>query len=150
MPLLSEHDVLGLQIAVDETARVRDLERFRNLGRNAKDFERAHSPGAQALTERLAGDVFEYEEQHAASRGVLAYFKDFADERVIERSGGQRFALQAFASRGIGLQIIGEQLEGNLAIETGIVRPIHRGHAAATQVTDDVIRTQAVAGRQPH
>jgi hypothetical protein len=30
------------------------------------------------------------------------------------------------------------------------VRPIHRGHAAATQVTDYVVRTQAVAGRQPH
>ncbi len=56
-----------------------------------------------------------------------------ADIRVIERRGGEGFPLEAFASRGIILQLLGQELQRDMTAQLQVLGLVDDAHAAATQ-----------------
>ena len=91
--LLDEHDVLGLEIAVHDVARVRARERRGDL---ARDVERAPSverPARDLGAQALALDVLEHEEERAVLE--LAEVGGGRDVRVLDVRRGHRLALEA-------------------------------------------------------
>src|SRR5262245_17384703 len=81
---------------------------------------------------------------------MLADFEDLADERVIQRSGVDGLAAQSFARDRIGSELVGHDLECNVPIEARVAPSIHGPHATTTDVTENLIRAEAVAAGQPH
>ena len=94
VPLLGQHDVGGLQIAVQKPAGMGFLERLGDLSGHAQRLGERQSAVLQPAMQRLAGDVLHHQEQRVA---VFADLEDLADVRVIERGHGHRLAAQTLA-----------------------------------------------------
>ena len=149
--VLSQHDVLGLQVPMEEASVVSDLKGLRYLGRHAQRFRRGDPARGQPRPQRLAGDVLEDEEQRAGLAGrILADLEDLADERVIERGGRGGLAAHARARVGIGGEIVAQYLERDMAIEAWVACPVHDSHAPGPQRIQYFVRTEPVAAGQPH
>ena len=58
VPVRPQHDVLRLDVAVDNAGFVGGGERTRHLDRDVDGFTQLHSPARQTLTQRLAFDQF--------------------------------------------------------------------------------------------
>jgi hypothetical protein len=69
---------------------------------------------------------------------------------VVEGRDRPRLTLEALAQLRIRRQRLGENLDGDGAIEPGIARPIHFAHSTGTDGGEDFIRTEANAGFQAH
>ena len=89
---LRDHDVARLQVAMDEPAPMRPIERVRDLDTQPQHLVRSERPARQARRHRLALDLLEHQEVDAVlSPDVVQR----ADVRMIERGDGARFTLEA-------------------------------------------------------
>ena len=87
-----DHDVLGLEIAMDDSELVRRGQRVGNLHRDVRGARCRN--GAEALDcrgERLALDVFHRQVQYAVA---LAEVVDLRDVRVIDATGVRRLTIE--------------------------------------------------------
>lgn len=75
---------------------------------------------------------------------------DGTDMRVVE--GGQELclALEALETVGVLREDIGQDLEGDIAIEPGVTGAVHDAHAARPQGGLDFVRADAGAGGERH
>jgi hypothetical protein len=60
---------------------------------------------------------------------VFADFMDGADVRVIQGRSSLRFALEAAQSLRVWRKTVGQELQGNEAVELGVLRFIDHTHA---------------------
>jgi hypothetical protein len=58
---------------------------------------------------------------------------------MVQRRGGLGFAAESFQGLAILSEIVGKKLQGNEAIEAGILGLVHHTHTAATQHLDDAV-----------
>src|SRR6266550_212340 len=58
IPVRPEHDVLRLDVTMDDSRLMRGSERTRHLDRDVNGFTDLHPPAHQTLTQRLALDQF--------------------------------------------------------------------------------------------
>ena len=97
--LLVDQDVLGLDVAVDDVARVRGAERARDLDRVGHRLgDRQAAAAADALLERLALDVLE---DDVGAAVVLARVDHADDVRVRELGDRARLAAEALELVGV-------------------------------------------------
>src|SRR5438034_9592154 len=54
------------------------------------------------------------------------------------------------AALGIGGEDVGQDLDGDVATELGVVRPVHLAHAARADRRDDFVRAETGAGSDGH
>ena len=87
--VLADHHVLGLDVAMDEPALVRRLERARDVDEPAQRRGERQLGAADELAERRPDHVFHREVEAA---GGLADVEDRDDVRVAERGDGARLA----------------------------------------------------------
>jgi hypothetical protein len=101
------------------------LERFGDLLRHRQRFVRVHRPARQPL-----GEVITLDQLH----DERAFFEavDVRDVGMIERRQDFRFALESRQPLAIVGDISGQDLEGDLALQLRIPRPIHLAHSAGT------------------
>ena len=137
-----QHDVRGLQIAVYDAVPVRLLERLGHLGPEGDDLPELEAAAFQPRLERLPDDVLH---RDAGAAICLGHLVDLANKGVVERGGRLRLALEPLARLRIALQRLGQELEGDLALELGVVGEKHLAHAAFAEGADD-----AIAGRGAH
>jgi hypothetical protein len=69
---------------------------------------------------------------------------------MVERGERLRFTLESGGSFGVGDEQVGQNLDGHVAIEFRIARPVHFSHAAAANEREDFIGAKSGARRQPH
>jgi hypothetical protein len=140
-------NVRGLQVAVHDARLMRGFERVGHLAREDDHLGRADRPVPEARGEILAFYQFHHD---GAASGLLLHPKNLRDVRVVE--GGERagLALESREALGVGGQRFGQHLDGDVAGEAGISRPIHLAHAAGTQDGDDFIGAQSCPGGQRH
>src|SRR5215510_13703594 len=68
---------------------------------------------------------------------------------MIQRGEDLRFALEAGEALDVRGEGIRQHLQRDIAIQLGIVRPIHLAHAAFAEFGEDLIRSKALADHHP-
>ena len=137
VPIGPDHDVVGLDVAVDDLRGVRDGERFGDLTRDADGaFER----------KTVGGELAERPSLHELHRDVAvgphrAGFVDGDDVGMVQRRGKRRLPQQplerVFLGAGVGHERAPDDFQGDVAAEPRVVRPIHLSHAPCTELVED-------------
>ena len=136
LPALGDEDVRGLDVAVDDALRVRGVEGVCNLDREIeRDFERQR-PVVDPVLQRLAVEELHRDERLALG---LVDVVHRADVRVVERRGRARFALEALERTGLARQFVGQELQGDRAIEPHVLGLVDDAHAATAEAFRDLV-----------
>ena len=137
-----DQHVGGLDVAVDEPARMGGVERSGDL---AQQLRRRGRRQRAALDHQLA-QVRAVDPAHRDEEALvlLARLVDGDHVRMLERGGHARLAHEARAELRIARQLGRDQLEGHRALETLLHGPVDDSHA--TSAGDGL---DAVAGEEP-
>jgi hypothetical protein len=135
-----DHDVPGLQVAVDDAALVRDLERRRHLRCDLKRLVHGERRAREASAQRLALDALQHQ-HHRAARHLLQSM-DGGDVRVVQARECQRLVAEAGERFRARRQPRRQHLERHLALEPRVAREPDLAHAAGAQLADDLVRPQ--------
>ena len=130
----ADHQVRGLDVAMDDAALVRVGEALADVGDEldpAADRERR--PAMNQLAERLAGDVLHRDERLSL---VCPDVVDGDDVRMLEARGDLRLANEALADLGV---VDAQQLDRDEAIDRGIEREIEHAHPAMAETVPNLI-----------
>jgi hypothetical protein len=113
-------DVRRLQIAMNDPLLVRGFEGQRDLPRDRQSFVERHGSAPDALRQIVAFDELHHEGGHAA-----AFFEtvNAGDVRVIQRREHFGFALKPREPIGVGCERRRQDLDRNLALESGVGPP---------------------------
>ena len=137
LPIVAEVDVRRLQIAMDDALRVSEAETVGDLLHDAQDL--IDRQGLAALDELF--QVLPLEELHHHVEVALVFdeVEDGDDVRMVELRGVASLALEAFDEIRIGVEGIGDDFDGDVALQDRIVTPIDLAHGALTDLADDVV-----------
>ena len=127
--VVAHEHVLGLDVAVDDAARVRVGERVAEL---ARDHHRLAGRQRQPLGERAARHQLHHDVALAGRRG--AEVVDADDAGVLEPRQRARLAREASAEVGIGRALGPQHLDRDVAAEAIVVRAEDAAHAARAQL----------------
>ena len=142
-----QHDVLRLEIAMDDVLLMRLVQRVHDLARDLQGVVEWQRSTRESIGERLALEVLEDEIPHA----VL--FPDVvkrADVRVVQAGDRLRFAVEALLHVGVVGEVRRQHLDGDRSIQPGVGGFVDLAHAASTEGTSDFVRTEARAGGKRH
>ena len=133
--LADDHDVLGLDVAVDDPALVRVVEGLRHLRADLENLEGLECLLLLDRAQRLALDVGHDEEEVAL---VVREVEDRNDAGVIELGDGARLAFEPLPL--VSLEVPrGEHLDRDFPFENGVARQIHHSHAPSTDLSEDFV-----------
>ncbi len=131
VPVLGDLDVGGLQVAVDDALLVGDLEGLGDLAADASGVGDGDRPLGDALGEVLAlGDLHD---QEALSVDVLEAV-DAGDVGVGEGGEDPGLALETLQPLGVLGEGVGQDLEGHVASQLGVLGPPDLAHAPLAQL----------------
>ncbi len=136
-----DHDVGGLDIAVDDSFFVRVIERGGGLAENAEDgFLIGRLLSEQHFFERRAVDELHEDVRHAVLFGDVV---NGHDAGVRKNAGGLRFADQALAETlafgGVGEVLKADTLDRDGAADGGVQGLIYDAHRAPPQFRNDLV-----------
>jgi hypothetical protein len=135
VPLLVDHHVGRLQVAVDHLLRMGRLEPARDPGRDLHRLSLVKPAGlVQQLVERLAFDPLHGEKEESFT---LADVVDAADVGVRDLARDPHLAAKTLDQLGLAAQVGTDQLERHRAVERGVDRLVDHAHAALTDALDD-------------
>jgi hypothetical protein len=80
----------------------------------------------------------------------LADIVDGEDVRMVERGGGAGFLLEALEAPRIGRESGGQDFDGDVTPQPGIVRAVDLSHPAGAERGADLIGAEADARREGH
>ena len=142
-PLPVDHDVRGLDVAVEEPGVVDGGEPLGRLHDPAGRFRRGDRPGHQDVLERLP-----FDELLDEVRGplVLAHVEDLHEVRVGERGHDAPLVLEAEAAVGRADEVQGERLQGDDAAQRRVLGPIDLPHRAGADRREDPVAPDERSG----
>ena len=124
------HDVLGLEVAVDEARGVGRGEPFRDLADQLERLPDREEAARGDLSERLAVDELHGEKRLA---GGLPDLEDRDDVPVVQRRRRARLADEPAKVLGVREEVGPEDLHGDLAAEPLVARPVDLAHASGAE-----------------
>ena len=133
----------GFEIAMNDPLLVRRLQRLGNLLRDWQRFIERNRPACDPVGEVFALDEFHHEGIDAV--GVLQPV-DGRDVRMVQRGEDFRFALESGKALGIRREGLRQNLQSDVAFQSGIPRPIDFTHAADADLGGDLVDAKAGAG----
>ena len=138
-----QHQVLGLQVAVDDAVRVRAGEGARRLRGELEELAQRQ----RLLRERLAQRAALHELHRDVERaGLVADVEHRHDVRVVERRRGAGLALEALAAVLARGELGPQPLDRDLAPEPRVARAEHLAHATRAERAQDLVGSEARAG----
>ena len=108
------------------------LQRFGDLAGDRQGLFERHGASRDALPERGSLHQFHYQ-------GPLFHAVDLCDIGVIQRGQDLGFASESGQAIGIVREGIGQDLDGDPAVELGICGAIDRSHAALAEFGGDAV-----------
>ena len=143
-----EKNVLGFDVAMDDAARVRVLQRARDLARDPHRVLHGElSFAREPIAQRLA-----VHERHDVIQRSFRFARIVRGKNVRMRQSGRDLDLAMEPVRAHGRGQIGvQQLDGDLAIELGIDAQVNGRHSPPTKLALDTValtkRRQCVTHR---
>ena len=131
------HDVVRLDVAMDDLRRVRDRQRFGHLPRDADDARERQSLRRQ-LPQRRALD--ELHRDVAVASPTIPGLVDGDDVGVVERRGQRRFPQQTVERRFLVFRAPPDDLERDVPAKPRIERAIHLTHAPGAEQGADLVQ----------
>ena len=130
-----EEDVVGFDVAMEDAFVVGVLEGFADARDDGEGLGGVDGAGAHGLAEVDAVDVFHEEVEEGAG---LAEVVDGDDVWVVEFGEGAAFAGEAFGEGGLFGEGLGEDFEGDEAIEFWLAGFVDETHAALADKFEDL------------
>ena len=148
-PVFRQEQVLRLEIAVHDPAFVGRRQPLRHLcGVLQRTADREWSPGSQPVPQRLAlKQLGDHEGDALVRRPPIEQREDVG---MCERSHRAGFTLEALLHERVVGGAAEHDLDGHVAPEARIARPVDLAHAACAERRQDFVRAQACAGREWH
>ena len=103
-PVGSDHQVLRLQVAVDDAGAVGPRQAVGELGAEVEQLGDGQRPARETAPQRLALDVLHDHVVLARLAGRLADVVDLDDVRVVEGGGGAGLPVEPVQQLGIGAE----------------------------------------------
>ena len=138
----AHEQVRGLDVAVDDAALVRGVERARHLHREVDGLRDRDRALLQQLLDALPVAQLHDDERPSV---VLPDVVDDADVRVVERGGEVGLAVEARERGRVGRHPRRQELERHVAPELCIVRTVDDTHPAGAQLGLDPIARDGLA-----
>ena len=139
-PRLREHDVARLEIAMDDAEAVRGVERAGDVDRHAERLAQRQRPARDRVGERLP---FEVLHDQVVDAVLMADVVERADVRMVQPRDRARLAVEALAQLRARGEMRGQDLDGDVAVETRVAGAIDLAHAAGAERGDDFVGTEA-------
>jgi hypothetical protein len=136
-----EHQVCGLDVAVDESVLVDGLQAQRRLVDDRAGVghaETAETVDDFAQVEPLG--IFHHQDRGAFD---VAGVQRLHDVGMADAADGLHFPLEAGPGLGVGGPLLGQDLDGHDLVEPGLPGLVDRTHAAFTQLLQKLILAQA-------
>jgi hypothetical protein len=145
--VVGQEDVVRLDIAVDDPARVGGREAVGDLGGDVDRLLGRERPAPQSLGERFALQKLRHGPRDRAKRARIV---DRKDVRVIEGGDSPRFAVETREAVGVVRRRVREHLEGNLSTEAVVSSAIELAHASPRQGSEDLVGPDLLSGFEGH
>ena len=131
-----DHDVLGLEVAVDDAAGVGGGHRARQGQGDLEEAVEGDAAGLDELRQRLAVDELHGEKGRAFR---LRDGEDGDDVGMAQGGDGLGFALEEGPPLGIAHRALGQELDGHVAVELEVAGLPDDAHAAFADLLDQAI-----------
>jgi hypothetical protein len=130
---------------VDDALAVGVVEGIGGAAEDGDETLVGQPPAAQQARQGAAGD-----EPHGHPRDAAldAEGVDGDDVRVFEPRHDLRFATEPLARTLVVEELARQDLQGDVAVEGGLVGPVDRGHAAPPERLDDAISAERRTGSE--
>jgi len=124
---------------VDDPARVRHVQRIRDLNSQAQDFGQRERLPVEVLSKRLAINKLHRDERSLFPVNVLRVSNviNRADIRMIQCRRGLRLAPESLERRHILHHVFRKEFQCDRALQPGVHCLEHHAHPASTQLLDD-------------
>ena len=120
------------------------LESLDDLNNEPEGLVCGQSARLEPLLQRLPVDVLHGDERLAVD---LANFVDLANVRVVEGGGGLGLAQEAMLGGGVGFEVFGKELQGDVALEHRVASEVHLTHAAGADLANDLVACRVAGAR---
>ena len=132
----ADHDVPRLEVAVDDAALVGGGDGVRERDGDLQEAVEGDPAGDDEGRERVALDELHREEEHALGFDDRV---DGDDVRVAEGGDGLGLALEQGAAGRVVGDALGQDLDGDVAVEPEVAGPPDDAHAALAELVDQEI-----------
>ncbi len=148
VPVLRDHDVLGLQVPVDDARAVRLGEALGDLRGEVEELARRNGLRGDELAQRAPLDQLHRDVRRFAG---CADVVDRQDVRVVQRRGRPRLLLEAPPPLGIRGALGGQDLDRDVAAEPLVPRAVDLAHPSRAERREDLVGAElrSVCERHP-
>ena len=115
VPSLGDKDVRGLDVAMNDAFCVGGVERVGDFDGEGSSSLRFHGTSGNAVLKRHAVEILHSDERLPV---LLADLVNGADIRMVQSGGSFGFALEAAESLRVFGDIVGQELEGDEAVQS--------------------------------
>ena len=126
---------------------MRFVERVGDLNRHLQRLVERQCALRQSLRQRLPFQMLHHQEVDPV---LAADVVDGADVRMTQRGERLGFALEPLLQVWIRRDMLGQDFDGDRAVQAGVAGFVHLTHAAFAECGDDLIRTKPNAGGERH
>jgi hypothetical protein len=134
--VVRDHDVGGLEVPVDDALVVRSSHRPAHLGGDLEVPGQGHPSPPDEAAQVRPPDPLHGDEGHAVGFVDLV---DDTDVRVLQLRGGLRLLDEPPLALGIGDELRGEDLDGDLAVQLQVRGAVDDAHASPADLFEDAV-----------
>ena len=144
-PVAGNHHVFRFQVAVHNAGGMGFRQSIRNLCGNVNHLGQRNGAGSQQLAHR-----FSFHQFHGDVGGSihLSEFVNGHDIGMVQGRCRARFLLEALDAPAVGVQVAGQDLDGDLTPEAGIARAIDFSHPAGAERRQNLVGAKSRARRE--
>ena len=136
MSALGDEKVGRLDVAMDDAFGMRRVERIGNFDRERQQRVQLHRTPGDHVLQGHAIEILHGDKRLAV---LLANVVNGADVGMVQRRSRLRLALKAAERLGILGHFIGQELEGDKAMQPGVFGFVNHTHPAAAQLVDNAV-----------